>query len=120
MDNCGMSPFSYMFMRNEVGGIIMPVIVGRCRTSKLLVAHVVQTKGDGYEWVAAQLVKDVKKMGHYGPLIVKSDGEPALLSVVERTAQLRDAEEREEAAIACVRKNISVVTPRPRNTSCNG
>ena len=36
--------FDYMMMRNEEGGQIAPVIVGRCRTSKLIIAHVTAHK----------------------------------------------------------------------------
>ena len=88
--------FDYMFMGNKSGGHTVPVIVGRCRSSKLLIAHVVPMKGDGEEWIAKQVVKDIKKMGHYGPLIVKSDGEPALLSLLEKVAVLRDRETAED------------------------
>ena len=72
------------------------MIVGRCRSSKLITAHVTVHKGDSEEWVAMQLVKDTKNMGHYGPLIIRSDGEPALLRVLEKMAQLRDAEVKED------------------------
>ena len=39
-----------------------------------------------------QLVKDIKRMGHYGPLVIRSDGEPALVSLLEAVAQMRDSE----------------------------
>ena len=76
--------FDYMFMMNKAGGRTVPVIVGRCRTSKVLVAHVVPMKGDGEDWIAKLIVRDIKRMRHYGPLVIKSDGEPALLSLLEK------------------------------------
>ena len=76
--------FDYMMMRNEEAGTIAPVIVGRCRSSKFMIAHVMMRKGEGEEGIAQRLVRDTKTMGHYGPLVVKSDSEPSLLSVLER------------------------------------
>ena len=41
------------------------VLVGRCRQSKMSVAHVVPSKGESEEWVVDEVVKDLKKMGHH-------------------------------------------------------
>ena len=35
-------------------------------------------------------------MGHYGPLVVKSDSEPSLVSLLEKMAHLRDEEVKED------------------------
>ena len=40
-----------------------PVLVGRERASKFVVAHVVPFKGGGVDWVVSQLVRDLRKMG---------------------------------------------------------
>ena len=59
--------FDYAFLRNEEGGEKATVLVGRCRQSKFLVAHVVPSKGASEEWIADEIVKDLKNMGHRGP-----------------------------------------------------
>ena len=59
--------FDFMMMRIEEGGTIAPVIVGRCRSSKLITAHVTLHKGKNEERIAMQLVKDTKKMGTTDP-----------------------------------------------------
>ena len=38
--------FDYAFLRNEEGGEKATVLVGRCRQSKFLIAHVVPSKGE--------------------------------------------------------------------------
>ena len=43
--------FDYMFLRNQAGEDKATVIVGRCRSSKMLVAHIVPAKGESEEWV---------------------------------------------------------------------
>ena len=81
--------YDYVFLRNEEGGEKATVLVGRCRQSKFLVAHVVPTKGASEEWIADEVVKDLKKMGHHGHVVLRSDQEPALVSLLERVAEVR-------------------------------
>ena len=81
--------YDYAFLRNEEGGEKATVLVGRCRQSKLLVAHVVPSKGAREEWIADEVVKDLKKMGHHGHVVLRSDQEPAIVSLLERVAEVR-------------------------------
>ena len=67
----------------------MPVIVMRDYDSKLLVAHVVPGRGAEVEWVAQQLVRDLQRLGHHARLVMKSDQEPALVSLLQAVAKLR-------------------------------
>ena len=81
--------YDYAFLRNKEGGEQATVLVGRCRRSKFLVAYVVPSKGVSEEWVAEEIVKDLKTMGHHGRVILRGDQEPALNSLFERVAEIR-------------------------------
>ena len=81
--------FDYAFLRNEAGGEKATVLVGRCRRSKLLVAHVVPAKGDSGEWVVDEAVQDLKNMGHHGQVLLRGDQERSLGSFIEKVAEKR-------------------------------
>ena len=81
--------FDYAFMRNEEGGVLSTVLVGRCRQSKFLVAHAVPSKGESEEWVVECIVRDLKKMGHHGRVLFRGDQERSLHSLFERVAEAR-------------------------------
>ena len=64
------------------------VIVAKCSKTQALFAHVVPQKGvdpDGY--VVEQLRQDILWLGH-SRVVIRSDNEPALLRVVEKTLSL--------------------------------
>ena len=48
--------FDNMLMRNKSGGNTVPAIVGRCRYSTRLEAHVVPMNGYGEDWIATQRI----------------------------------------------------------------
>ena len=54
-----------------------------------VLAHVVPKKGTQFQWVAAQLDRDVQKFGYHGRLIVKSDQEPAVVDLMKELAKRR-------------------------------
>ena len=70
--------FDYCFLRDSTGGDSVPVLVGRERGSKFVIAHVVPFKGAGADWVVGQLLRDLRKMGVHGKVILKSDQENAI------------------------------------------
>ena len=79
--------FDYAFLRNEEGGEKATVLVGRCRRSKFLTAHVVPSKGESEEWVVDEVMKDLRDMGHHGQLLLRGDQERSLGCVFERIAE---------------------------------
>ena len=81
--------FDYAFLRNEEGGNKATVLVGRCRQSKFLVAHVVPAKGESEEWVVDEVVQDLKSMGLNGQVLLRGDQERSLSSFFERVAEKR-------------------------------
>lgn len=78
----------YAFLRDERKGDMIPIAVMREEESKALAGHAVPGKGD-VEWVATQLVRDLRKWGVRGNVTVKSDQEPAIISLVEGLARER-------------------------------
>ena len=66
------------------------VIIGRDRKTMYTFAHLCTAKGPTDEWVVEQLVKDIDGLGH-ADLILKTDGEPALVAVQEAIKRRRTA-----------------------------
>ena len=81
--------FDYAFLRNEEGGNKATVLVGRCRQSKFLVAHVVPAKGESEEWVVEEVIQDLKNMGINGQVLLRGDQERSLRSFFELVAERR-------------------------------
>ena len=79
----------YCFFREVAGGPSVTTLVGRDRRAGLYLAHVVPFKGSAPEWLAAQLVRDIKKAGYFGLLTLKSDQEPAIRDVLAEVAKSR-------------------------------
>ena len=84
--------FDYAFPRNESGGDWVPMLVGRSRNRKFLVAHVVPMKGASHEWVVKQTVKDLRRMGFHSKVLLKTDQEPALVDLMKEVAEERNAD----------------------------
>ena len=55
--------FDYCFLRDTVGGESIPVLVGREKGTKFLVAHVVPFNGARADWLVCYLVRDLRKWG---------------------------------------------------------
>ena len=79
--------FDYGFMGTE-GEDTIAIQVARDRRTRMVFAHVVPKKGFTHEHGAAEMVKDIKKLG-YSEMILKCDGEPALKSVQEEVKRRR-------------------------------
>ena len=77
------------FLRNMPGEESIPVLVMRDRETRMLSAHAVPMKGAVVEWTAQQVVRDLERLGHHGRLVVRSDQEAALRSLVSEVARLR-------------------------------
>ncbi len=57
--------------------------------SQLLAAHVVDAKGASSDHAIEQVLRDLRKMGHYGDLKVRMDQESALPDVFRAVAKIR-------------------------------
>ena len=59
------------------------------RETRTLSAHAVPMKGGVVEWTAQQFVRDLEMLGHHGRLVVRSDQDAALRSLVGQVARFR-------------------------------
>ena len=78
-----MVAYDYCFLRNGPNEACAPTLVAKDRRTKLLMSHVVPCKGADQEWVAAQTLRDLERLGHYGDIVLRSDGEPALVDLMK-------------------------------------
>ena len=63
-------------------------IVMRDKKTTTTYAHICETKGASDTYVLQQLVKDIEDLGHT-KIILKGDGEPALVNLMEKNKQAR-------------------------------
>ena len=79
----------YCFLRNAARDVSQPVLVARDRRTGIYIAHVVLFKGAGVEWIAKQMLRDVRKCGYHGRVVFRTDGKPAILDIMGEVARLR-------------------------------
>ena len=92
MDDDGGVPtigFDYCFLRDHLGGESVPVMVGGEKRTKMMIAHVVPFKRGGVDWSVGQLLRDLRKMGACGKVILKSGQENAILDVFNDVCKQR-------------------------------
>ena len=83
----------YAFFRNKRGDKThMPVLITKNRKMKSVSAHGVPKKGTRGGWIVQQYLRDRRKQGLRSKLILRSDGEPAIRSLLDRVADLRRGE----------------------------
>ena len=75
----------YCFLRDGVGKESRTVLVVKERGSKVVFSHVMPVKGANFEWNAAQVLRDLTKMGIQNDvkLVLKSDQEHAIVDLVK-------------------------------------
>ena len=81
--------FDYCFLRDKPGQENVTVLVGRHSQTKMLLAHVVPCKGSTVEWLINQLLRDLRKFGIHGRVILKLDQESALTDLLTKVGQAR-------------------------------
>ena len=80
----------YAFFRNRRNdGSSVPVLVSVDRTTGCLAGHVVPQKGIGGGWIVQQHLRDLRKWGIRGKVLLRSDGEHAIVDLLDRVARLR-------------------------------
>ena len=79
--------FDYCFLGSEDEETIA-IQVARDRRTRMIFAHVVPKKGFSHEHGAAEMIKDIVKLG-YNEIILKCDGEPALKTIQEEVQKQR-------------------------------
>ena len=68
---------------------VHPLLWPKIGGQKLLMSHVVPCKGADQEWVVAQTLRDLERLGHHGDIVLRSDGEPALVDLMKEIAKDR-------------------------------
>ena len=58
------------------------------RDTKVIYAHLVEEKGVGDEWIVKRLIDDIESLG-YTDVIIKGDGEPAIVQVMKEVQRKR-------------------------------
>ena len=58
------------------------MIVGRDRNSQTTFCHTCLCKGAGDDWIVKKMCEEIDNMGHT-EVVIKTDGEPALVAVME-------------------------------------
>ena len=58
------------------------------RDTKTIHGHIVNEKGVGDRWIVSKLMEDIGNLG-YAELILKGDGEPALVQVMNEVKRQR-------------------------------
>ena len=82
--------YDYCFLRNAPGEPSVSVIVSKDRATRSISAHAVPCKGAGVEWAVDQAIKDLKKIGYYSKVVLRTDQEPAVVDFVEEIARRRE------------------------------
>ena len=83
--------FDYMFMGEEEGGKTLAVLVGKERTTKATFSTVVPRKSTG-EWIVKRIGAWMREIGvQFTDISVKSDNEPALVSLIDAIGRDRAA-----------------------------
>lgn len=81
----------YFFPKDAIGEPTVTCIAVKHRSKKYLGAHVLQQKGGGSEHAVQQVVRDLRRMGEYGPLTLRGDQEHAIQEMLRSVARARGA-----------------------------
>ena len=73
----------YAFVRKEEEQELATILVMKDRESKAVITNLVQSKGRGFDDTVQRVVTNVRRLGHRGRLIIKTDGENALMDLRE-------------------------------------
>ena len=79
----------YCFMKDEIGGPVVTVLVGRQLPSHLLRAHVVLAKRSAPQGISERVAEDVRHAGVHGELMTRTDQENAIEELLKRFAEVR-------------------------------
>jgi hypothetical protein len=99
--------FDYAFVRRESEEDTVTLLVMKDRDSRAVRAWVVPVKGADMAHAVSRAVEGVHDLGHRGPIVVKTDNEPAVLAL-------------REAIMAELHEGAIPVQPTPGESESNG
>ena len=79
----------YFFPRDAPGKEGVTAVALCDKQSGWLAAHVVDNKGSGTKKAVDQILRDLRRMGHHGKVVVKTDQESAIIDLLRVVAQQR-------------------------------
>ena len=79
--------FDYAFVRRETEEDTITLLVMKDRDSRATRAWVVPVKGADMQHAVQRAVEGVHDLGHRGPVVIKTDNEPAVLALREAIMQ---------------------------------
>ena len=79
----------YFFPRDSPGAESVTALAICDATSQFLAAHIVDAKGASANAAIRQVLRDLRKMGHYGDLKVRTDQESAIADLFRAVAKER-------------------------------
>ena len=81
-----------------------------------LAGHVVDSKGSGTRQAVEQVLRDLRRMGHHGKIVVKTDQEAAIMASIRVVAQQRGESRTvfETSASTVARSSISALILQSR------
>ena len=83
----------YGFLRNRrLDKASRPMLVSKYRGVGPFAAHMVPRKGVGGGWIVQQYLRDLRKWGLRHKVLLRTDGEPAIVDLLNRVSDLRTAE----------------------------
>ena len=71
----------YCFLGRARSPSSATVLIMKDRGSRSILASVVQSKGRGLDETVTQAAANIRRLGHYGRVILKTDGEPAIMDL---------------------------------------
>ena len=66
----------------------MKAIIGKDESTGNVIAHYIEKKGPGDEWLMKKIAKDIEELGRRD-ITLKTDGEPAMIAVQSKIQELR-------------------------------
>ncbi len=79
----------YFFPRDAPGKEGVTAVALCDRQAVWLAGHVVSSKGSGTQEAVGQVLRDLRRMGHHGKIVVKTDQESAIIDLLRTVAKER-------------------------------
>ena len=73
----------YFFPKDTPGHKGVTAIALRDRASKFLTGHVVEQKGAGQQGAVNQLLKDLRKMGYFDKVVIRTNQEASIVDLFQ-------------------------------------
>ena len=83
--------FDWAFLRDSTGSSLLNVLVGVDKRTRVNITIIAADRTAANDATVTEIVSNLRQLGHYGTLIIKTDGEPSLVELMTRVAAKREA-----------------------------